>query len=77
PVPFAVTTSTPVADCTLRADHYASQHWRGLTAWENAESVSNRVMFATLLIGIAQRHGLRWRATGKGWPGFESRVGFE
>ncbi|HHA2367950.1 TPA: hypothetical protein ACOENC_002617, partial [Stenotrophomonas maltophilia] len=69
--------STPVADCTVRADHRASLCWQCLTAWENAESVSNRVIFATLLIGIAQRHGLRWRATGKGWPGFESRVGFE
>ncbi|MBO2907270.1 hypothetical protein J5H39_19835, partial [Stenotrophomonas maltophilia] len=61
----------------VRADRRASQRWQCLTAWENAESVSNRVMFATLLIGIAQRQGLRWRATGKGWPGFESRVGPE
>ncbi|MEI2412991.1 hypothetical protein, partial [Pseudomonas aeruginosa] len=61
----------------VRVDRRASQRWQCLTAWENTESVSNRVMFATLLIGIAQRPGLRWRATEKGWPGFESRVGFE
>ena len=44
----------------------------GLTACKNAESVFDRTLFATCLIGVSQRRRYRWRATGKRWPGLEN-----